>query len=43
MTKTWLAPTEAIREYYLCWKWSRNVSRYKWWNLFNGSLSTTEL
>jgi len=22
VTKTWLAPTDAI----LCWKWSRNVS-----------------
>jgi len=33
VTKTWLPPTEAIRVYYLCWKCSRNVWRYKWWNL----------
>jgi len=39
VTKTWLALTEAI----LCWKWSRNFSRYNCWNLFNGNLSTTKL
>jgi len=27
----------------LCWKWFRNVSRWKCWYLFNVSLSSTEV